>query len=410
VLLLSPVAGAVADRVDRRRLMIAAQALSGLVVVALMFAAEVWLLYALMALLAAVSTLMSPARQAAVPQIVNRQDLTRANALLAQVASLTKIFAPLMAGALLAVVTPRQAMLVDVASYFLAAALLTRLPALPAHRGSVTNHPAPESRAASPETARDVGGGAAALGLIQTVMALPQLMLLFVTTFAAVLVITGFDVLSTVVTRDVLGGDSSTFGALIALVGLGSVVASAFLMVRGSGREPWRDLLAGIAILGLLPVGVAVAASTADATIALLMAGLGCFVGGLGSGMAMVQVPTLMQTISPGEVLGRVGGVFQSTVVAGQLAAILSTPLIVPVRMGYVPYFLLMALALVLLAVLGAAALRRIGRGGPRVAPSEAVPVPLHPDEYQARLPSATVADVESALGHMIAHDIALDA
>jgi len=97
-LLFSPVAGWLCDRYDRRALMIASELLAGLAVVGLIFARRPVLIYGLLAVQAALGAVLMPARQAAVPQLVGRQELTRANALLQQLAGMVKIGGPFLAG------------------------------------------------------------------------------------------------------------------------------------------------------------------------------------------------------------------------------------------------------------------------------------------------------------------------
>ena len=57
---------------------------------------------------------MMPARQASVPQLVARDDLTQANALLQQLAGFVKIGAPILGGVIVAGLGPERAMLLDI--------------------------------------------------------------------------------------------------------------------------------------------------------------------------------------------------------------------------------------------------------------------------------------------------------
>ncbi len=87
------------------------------------------LIYGLLALQAVSVSIMTPARQSVLPDIVPAEELTRANALLQQLSGIIKIGAPMIAGAVLAVLNPHQAIILDVISFALAALLLTFLPA-----------------------------------------------------------------------------------------------------------------------------------------------------------------------------------------------------------------------------------------------------------------------------------------
>jgi MFS family permease len=82
--IVGPVAGVVVDRVDRRRLMIAADLVRGVLVLGLLFVRRpehVWIAYAVMALTVSASAFFEPARTATIPSITSREELVPANAL-----------------------------------------------------------------------------------------------------------------------------------------------------------------------------------------------------------------------------------------------------------------------------------------------------------------------------------------
>lgn len=329
-LLASPLAGWLCDRFDRRRLMIISELLSGLVVAALIFVERIELIYAILALNAVTTSLMTPARQSAVPEVVPPENLTRANAFLQQLSSLVKIGAPMLAGAVLSLLNPHQAILLDVVSYALSALILTRLPALP------------------PEKAQKVESGPVAPreNLLSTLRTLPLLQLLFATSFFTITLIVGLDVLFSVFTRDVLRSGESMFGLLIALIGVGTLVSTIILMRRRTPGRPWRDVILGLALLSIIPVTLAVSIWNGDPRTASLVAALGCLIGGAGNGLVIVQSGTLLQTLAPRPLLGRFSGIYQSVVMAGQLFGILITPLLVPALLDMGSFFALMTVLL----------------------------------------------------------------
>lgn len=326
-LLVSPYAGWLVDRVDRRRLMIASELGSGLCVAGIIFTERLELIYLLLALQAVAMSVMAPARQAAVPDIVGRDRLTQANAFLQQLAGLVKIGAPILAGALLTVINPHTAIVLDVISFALAALILARLPALPPHRNV-----APDEKVSQPA---DGAASTAAAVLRQS----PRLRLLFTTMFLSIFVIIGFDVLAPVYIRDVLQRDESYFGLMIGLVGLGTVGATIVLMLRKSPGHQWRDILLGLTLLSLIPAGLWLITRLGNPALAGPLAALVALIGGIGNGLLVVQISTLLQLLTPAAVLGRISGLFQSTVIAGQLAGILVTPLLVPGVLDIGTYF-----------------------------------------------------------------------
>jgi MFS family permease len=381
MLLASPVAGALADRLDRKRLMVASQLLSALTITGLIFAPSLPAMLVLLALGAVAGSLMLPARQAAIPQLVAGEDLTQANAFFAQLNGVLKLLAPVLAGGLLAFLSPRQAMVVDVASFLAAALILTRLPALPPARRAAHESAPEEDSGADPGAGPGADSGtvsppgspaaagkplpAPAGGLGSALRSQPRLALLYPVAFLVVMAIMGFDIMSTVVTRDVLGGDEALFGLLVGLVGLGTLVGSLWLGLRGGRRDPWRDVLAGMVLLALLLVSVTAATLASRVDVARWILAAGCLAGGLGSGIGSVQIMTLLQRLAPPEVLGRAGGALQSALVGGQLVAMGLVPLVVPAYLSPGTYALLCA-GLILAVVAGAAvALRRMAERPP---------------------------------------------
>lgn len=340
MLLFSPVAGNLVDRFDRRRLMIASELLAGVAVAGLIFVQNLWLIYLLLALQSIFNTIMMPARQAVVPDLVAREDLTSANAFLQQLAGLIKVFAPIIAGAMLAVFNPHSVIVFDVISYALSAVILTRLPALP---------PRPQATTAS--AASETPQAAATTGFTALLRTVPGLRLIFLSTFLVTVAIIGFDVLSAIFTRDVLQGSEGIFGLLIGLIGLGTVVGAAGLMMSKRERNLWADVAGGLLLLTLLAAAVALGAWVGNPTFATVILAGGCLLAGLGMGVMHVQIATLIQILTPAALLGRAGGMYQTIAVAGQITGILLTPLLVPGLLSVAQFFGLATLALLSLVV-----------------------------------------------------------
>src|SRR5439155_3382016 len=85
---IGPLAGVVVDRVDRRRLMIAADIVRGFVILGLLIVRrpdQVWIAYAVMACTVGATAFFEPARTATIPNITTPEELLPANALSAAV-------------------------------------------------------------------------------------------------------------------------------------------------------------------------------------------------------------------------------------------------------------------------------------------------------------------------------------
>jgi DHA3 family macrolide efflux protein-like MFS transporter len=143
--LLSPMAGVIVDRWDRRRAMILSDAGAGLCtlsVVVLLTAGrlEVWHIFLLTAASSSFSALQWPAYMAAIALLVPNQHLGRANGLVQLGRALSEILAPALAGILMSVIGLQGVILIDFATFGFA--VLTLLPVrfpiqdLPPEKGS----------------------------------------------------------------------------------------------------------------------------------------------------------------------------------------------------------------------------------------------------------------------------------
>lgn len=331
-LLLGPVAGWMADRFDRKRLMITSHLLSAAVVSVVVFIGteRLGLIYLLMVLQSIAGSLMAPARSAVMPVLVDRAHLTQANAFLQQLTGLIKIVAPMFAGFVLTLMTPRQAIVLDVISYLLAAAALTLLPALPARRAEARSEqgkPAVSGWAALRQTIAQVSRQA------------PLLKLLFPAMYLLALVLLAFDVTAAVFTRDVLHASADFMGLLVGLVGVGTGLSALALMLVKGERNLWLDLVIGFLLMTAIPLSLALADWWGAPGPGRMLVLVGCLLGGLGLGLANVQAQTLIQSLAPEGWLGRLGGLFQSVMIAGQLSGLLLTPLIVPEPVSFGLFF-----------------------------------------------------------------------
>jgi MFS family permease len=336
----SPLAGWLLDRYDRKWLMVASELTSGLITAGLIFTRQLELIYVVLALQAVSISLMTPARQAVIPDIVAQEDLTSANALLQQLAGIIKIAAPILAGLILAVLNPHAAIILDVVSFAISAFILSRLPSLPPH---LEEEQVEAQGTAVPSRPRTK--------LVSVLLQNAFLRLLFVSTFLGVFIFIGFDVLSPLYTRDILSAGEGFFGTMIGLVGFGTVGATLALMLRKGNGNPWRDVILGLLMLAVVPATLALVTEIQSPQLGRLLIVAGCLIGGFGNGMLNVQVVTLIQLLTPAHLLGRLGGAFQSTAVAGQLAGLLVTPLLVPALLNYGNYFVVSTLAVVLVAI-----------------------------------------------------------
>lgn len=283
--ILGPLTGALADRMDRRWLMVACDLgqASVFAVIALTLPPYPVLLI-LVALTATLTTAFEPASRSAMPALVETGDLPSANALLGTAFNLQIAVGPLLGGALVAGLGVRGAISANALSFLISAALLLRLPPQAPTGEGEREHLLADTKAGL----AFVRGHAVARAITVT---------LFVgVSFAAL-----DNVALVFLARDDLRASEFGFGALNASFGIGMILAS-LLMLRVASRIPPRALfLAGWAIsaAGTFATGLAPVLIVA---IAMQM------LAGSGNGLDNIARDTMIQRTVPDAMLGRVYG------------------------------------------------------------------------------------------------------
>lgn len=283
-------AGAVVDRVDRRRLLIGCDlvrmVLYGLIPLVWLLGPQVWLLYAVLPLCEAVGMFFAVGYATVVRSLVGTEQLTEANGRLNATAAAAGVLGPLCAGVVAAWSGPAAAVGVDAASFGVSAALV----ALVRFRPRPADDREPDER---PGLWRDLRAGVAFLRGHPVLRALTVLLCCF--SFLTL----GLNDLVIYHLKHDLGHEDGTVGTVMAVGALGTITG-ALLVARtrrllGFGRT-WTG---AVAVCGLAFAGLGRAGDVP--TVALLSAAfLACV------GMAGTCSMSLRQEVTPEHLLGRV--------------------------------------------------------------------------------------------------------
>jgi MFS family permease len=348
--LLGPVAGVFADRWDRRRTMIVTDFLRAAAVLSMLAVHSrdsVWIVYAALTVETAFSQFFNPARRALVPNLVGRgTELSAANALSQLIGGVIRLVGGPLGGVLYVLFGFHLVVVIDVASYLLAAVLT----ALIRYRaGSGVGGPSPTQARFRTELRAGLGH----------VGRNPDLRTL---SGVAGLFFTGNAMLTALLVPylgGVLHAGAQSLGVLFGALGVGYVLGGpASRLVTDRSRD--RKVIA--ASLGMLAVVFAVSFNVPRlawdvALFTLIGPPAVCF---------LVTSDTALTRRTPDRIQGRVGSVF----LAGQGAATLVGMIagsVLGQRFGVV---ITMDLASALIAVSAAAALRLPSALADDVAPS----------------------------------------
>ena len=292
LLLLSPLGGAYADRLDRRKLLQWAQALSLMVALALAvltFTGEVqaWHVVVSALLTTAAATFDQPARQAIIPAMVPKRQLASAIALLNPSREVAVLVGPALAGVLIAIGGPGLMYAVDVATYAVLVVVLAvlRVPPL------VQSGPPRSVFGSIADGARYV----VHRPLITRLMSLD----LSATVFSA------YRVLLPAIALDILEVGPTGYGLLSSAPSAGALLATytIFRTVERSGRLG-RIVLVSTILYGCAAILLAQSRWFALALVAALL--LGAF-----DAMATTIRHAAVQVDTPDEIRGRVTAFYQ---------------------------------------------------------------------------------------------------
>jgi len=284
------VGGVVADRLPRRRLMLASDTVRAvtqgvLAVLLLSGAAHLWQIVALQAVYGTAEAFFSPSIAGLVPELVDRSRLQVANSLLRTTFSLSLVIGPALGGLLVLRTGPEGAIVADAATFAVSAMLLSQLRA--------TRH-----RSAAQQPMRlltDLKEGWA------EVRSRPWLSLTIgnATLFNA-LAVPAIVALGPELAQSELGGVGA-WSLMVAAVGAGSVVGSV-ASLRARAARPAAAVAVLLAIAGSEPAALA-------SGLRLPVIAAFCFVAGMAMAMAGVTWISMLQHHVPAGSLSRVNSI-----------------------------------------------------------------------------------------------------
>jgi MFS family permease len=344
VLILGPYGGVIADRVDKRKLMIVLQSAMGVQALALGLltvsgVVTVWEIGILAALLGLNNAFENPARQSFMLELVGPEHLRNAVSLNSVLVNVARTIGPAVAGVLIATVGDGVCFLVNAGSFVAVVASLTSM-----ERGTLSpTQPTPRARGQLREGLRYI-------------RATPQLAVPLIMMGVAGCLTYEFQVTLPVMADRGLNVGATGFGFMTASMGLGAVVGG--LMVAARGKTGLRPL-----VLAASGFAVAMTMATLAPDLALELVALA--LAGAASISFMSTGNSTLQLNSAPEMRGRVMSLwfvaFQgSTPVGGPIVGWLMAVIGPRAGLG------LGAITVLLVALGGLVALRRIPGQGVR--------------------------------------------
>ena len=256
-------AGAVIDRFDPHRMVLATQSMllciaATLACLTLTGVIATWQIYTLSVIAGLVMVLDSPSRQALTFALVGRDDLSAAVGLNTSVYSIGRVLGPATGGLLVAAIGTGGCFVVNCVSFVpvIGALLLVR-------RDDLFSVPHPE------RISRNVLRGT--MDSLSYVRHTPTVAVILAAIFLLSTLSSNVNVLVPLLAKVTLHGGPETFGLISACLGIGTMVGGLFAAARG--QASFRGLLAGGAGMGIAELMIAVHASILTAAILLFALG-----------------------------------------------------------------------------------------------------------------------------------------
>jgi MFS family permease len=330
---ITPVAGVFVDHWNVKRLMIASDLIRAGLIIGLVFAHSIGQISAILFTLSVVSSFFMPAQSVTVRTLVPMQGLLAANALMSQAFYVVRLASPVIAGALVALLTEKSCYYLDAASFVFSAFMLSRLTIL--RPASVQSGKTVKSL-----TQDFVAGN-------RFIFTHAGLAFVFIAMSSAMFVMSCFTPLISIYIRDSLSAGTILFAIVSGMVGVGLIIGTLLVTRLVKSRSKAHVVLNGLLTLG---IGAALLGGFHN----IPMTTLGTFTIGFAIAFVIVPAQTLYQQETPHEMVGRVSSSFMSLITFAQLLGLkLSGYLAQPQRLGIRPLFIYSAGALALLSAMG---------------------------------------------------------
>ncbi|HWH76057.1 MAG TPA: MFS transporter [Candidatus Binatus sp.] len=297
VMLLSIPGGVLADRMDRRRLLIITQSLAALLALALALlsyfgAVQVWQIYLVTFLSGAVGIFDSPARTALIPSLVRAEQLATAYALNITWRQIATLAGPFIGGIIIAAVGISAAYFIDALSFFSVIVCLALMRARPVNTTTAKESPLENVRAGF----EFIRANSVILGLMG--------MDTCVQFFGA------YRSMMPVFARDILAVGPAGLGALLGMPAFGALAGSGIVLAAGNPKRKGK-LIIGVTLI--YTAGLVCFALSRSLVLSLAIV----FLLGLVDAIGETLRDTLVQLITPDNMRGRVKSFDQVFMSAG---------------------------------------------------------------------------------------------
>nr|WP_145406335.1 MFS transporter [Paenibacillus xylanexedens] len=351
ILLTGPFAGALADRLNRKWLMITADGARIVIVGALIFADQIWHVYVLLVLKSLFDVVFSPAKNGKLKELVPHHQLAQAVSISSVIEQMSKIIGPALGGLLVAAFGVAWCFVLDASSFLISGIILLWIPGYRLIQQANSDVTGVEEQTASTSQSKSSFWKETLEG-IRMLASLPHIGTSLLLLAAAILFLQFADSQTVVLFRQLPGISGDLLGWCVAASGVGTLLAA--MSVR-----KWKTAGHGLKMgLGTAVTGLVI--GTAGVVVSVWpSAGLGAHLllislfalAGVGIGFAIVPFQILLQEQTPEPMTGRVFGTVGSVMTTSNIFGPVVGGLLVT-SFGVIPAFVSSGILLTLLGVL----------------------------------------------------------
>ncbi|MFF2483881.1 MFS transporter [Paenibacillus sp. NPDC058071] len=303
-----PLSGMLADRMERKTIMIVSDAARVLIMLLLVFASSLLHVYVLLLFKGIFDVMFSPAKNGKLKELVPHHQLEQAVSISAIIEQGSKVIGPAIGGLLTAAFGITASFYIDAGAFAISALILLFIPRRSTSAATAVAVGAPEDESVKEKSRfkeEFIAG-------IRIILSIPIIKYGLLTLCMVILVLQIADSQIVVLFRGLPEMTEDMLGWCIAMSGIGTLVA-AFLIRFLSRLSTLAKMGLGGSILGFVFAGagfLALYGTSGSFTQALYV--IGFFIAGLGGGLTLIPFQVMIQQRTPERFIGRVTGTIGS--------------------------------------------------------------------------------------------------
>jgi MFS family permease len=338
--LLGPVTGTIADRMERKTLMMFSDVVRGVLILLLTLATNVWMVYGCLFLTGIFSSVFIPAKNGKLKELVQDEQIKGAMSLSSTIDSGTKVIGPLVSGILVSLIGTYNVFYLDSATFFLSAILIFLLPK------AVKEVEVEVEKRDGPSFKKEIKVGFSFIK--KSRFLLYGLFLLGV----SLLILQLSDSQIIVLLRQLTDVSPDLFGYTVTSAGVGMLLTGIFL----SKKTDYNAFL--YMCFGVLGIGAGFGPMAIlthyDLSLSIVWVPLLGLIAGASAGFVFIPFQAATQEKTPVHMTGRVFGVVNSTTTTATIIGPLAGGTLATI-IGIIPSFIVTSSLLILLFIISIA-------------------------------------------------------